>query len=78
MVLRFDPKGIKMNKPNKDTVYLYCDNCECFGEIDRETLTREWNYFSQFPSILGPYNDKEKMAQQQSLKTAPVSTFKLV
>lgn len=68
-----------MSKYNKDTVYLYGDNCECFGEIDRETLTREWNYFSKFPSILGPsYSESDKLPQQQTSRAEPTRTLKLV
>ena len=38
-----------------DKIRLYGDNSECFGEIDRETLTREWEYLKAFPGIFSPY-----------------------
>lgn len=67
-----------MSKFNKDTVYLYGDNCECFGEIDRETLKREWDYFSKFPNILEPYYERGKAAQEKKSYAALMRTLKLV
>jgi hypothetical protein len=65
-----------MSKYDKDTVYLYGDNCECFGEIDRETLKREWDYFSKFPNIFAPRSLDEQPQPVAENKT--VRTLKLV
>ncbi len=44
----------------QNTVWLYGDNSECVGQIDAGTLVREWHYFSQFPTILGPCADRQE------------------
>lgn len=38
-----------------DKIRLYGDNGECFGEIDRETLVREWDSLKAYPGIFSPY-----------------------